>query len=104
MPKNHDRIIALSMILFITLLVYAIAERALRKALVEHDETVKSQSKKDVQNPTMRWIFQKMEDIVVLEYIEDNQLIIQFMNVTEEIKKIIRLLGSECMRMYGVST
>jgi len=102
--KNHDRIIALSMIMFITLLVYAIAERALRKALVEHDETVKSQSKKDVQNPTMRWIFQKMEDIVVLEYIEDNQLILQFMNVTEEIKKIIRLLGSECMRMYGVST
>jgi transposase len=102
--KNHDRIIALSMIMFITLLVYAIAERALRKALVEHKETVKSQSKKDVQNPTMRWIFQKMEDIIVLEYIEDNQLIIQFMNMTEEIKKIIRLLGSECMSMYGVST
>jgi transposase len=102
--KSHERIIALSMIMFITLLVYAIAERALRKALVEHKETVKSQSKKDVQNPTMRWIFQKMEDIVVLEYLEDNQFITQFMNMTEEIKKIIRLLGSECMSMYGVST
>jgi transposase len=101
--KNHERIIALSMIMFITLLVYSIAERALRKALVEHNETVKSQSKKDVQNPTMRWIFQKMEDIVVLEYIEDSQLIIQFMNVTEEVKRIIRLLGFECMLMYGIS-
>ena len=102
--KNHDRIVALSMIMFLTLLVYAIAERALRKALVEHGKTVKSQSKKDVQNPTMRWIFQKMEDIVVLEYHENNQLVIQFMNVTEEVKQILRLLGSECMRMYGISS
>lgn len=101
--KNHERIIALSMIMFITLLVYAIAERALRKALVAQNETVKSQAKKNVQNPTMRWIFQKMEDIVVLEHLEGNQLIIQFMNVTEEVMKILRLLGPECMRMYGIS-
>lgn len=102
--KNQNRITALSMIMFITLLVYAVAERALRKALAEQNETVKSQTKKDVQNPTMRWVFQKMEDIVVFEYTEKNKLLLQFFNITDEVKKIIRLLGSECMLMYGIST
>jgi transposase len=101
--KNHDRIVALGMIMFLTLLIYALAERALRKALVEHNETVKSQSKKDVKNPTMRWIFQKMEDIIVLESSIKGNVITQILNMTEEVKKILRLLGSECMIAYGIS-
>jgi transposase len=51
--KNERRIVALSMIMLITLLVYAIAERALRKALVERGLSVMNQVNKPVQNPTM---------------------------------------------------
>lgn len=101
--KTDRRIIALSMIMLITLLVYAIAERALRKALVENKVYVKNQVNKFIQNPTMRWIFQTMEDIIVLRYHENNKFITQIMNLTEELVLIIRLLGAKCMKYYLIS-
>ena len=102
--KNDNRIIALSTVMLITLLVYSVAERALRTALVENNLCVRSQTNKPVQNPTIRWIFQKMEDIIVLRYVEDDKQIVQVTNLSDELEMIIRLLGSKCMKRYTVNT
>lgn len=102
--KNQSRIIALGVVMFLCLLVYAIAEHSLRKSLVKHNETVKNQVKKSVQNPTMRWIFQKMEDVMVLRYKIGDRLITKIANLTDELKKIITLLGQECMSKYLLIT
>jgi transposase len=98
--KNEKRIIALAIVMFICLLIYAVAERALRIALIEDNETVLSQNKKPVQNPTMKWIFQKMEDIILVSYIEENELVTTIKNLTPELIKIITLLGKLCMARY----
>jgi transposase len=98
--KNERRIVALSMIMLITLLVYAIAERALRKALVERGLSVMNQVNKPVQNPTMRWVFQTMEDVIVLRYREDDKIIVKITNLTDELVLIIGLLGNQCLKRY----
>jgi transposase len=102
--KKQSRIIALGVVMFLCLLVYAIAEQALRKALVENNATVLSQVRKPVQNPTMRWVFQKMEDVTVLQYTIAGRIITIIANLTEELKKIITLLGPECMSKYLLPT
>lgn len=98
--KKQSRIIALGVVMFLCLLVYTIAEHALRRALVENNVTVLSQVKKPTQNPTMRWIFQKMEDLTILRYKIAERVITIVANLTEELKQIITLLGPECMSKY----
>lgn len=98
--KNENRIIALSMVMLITLLVYAIAERALRNALVERNVSVMNQVNKPIQNPTMRWVFQTMEDVIVLRYYENEKVITKITNLTDELVLIIELLGPQCMKRY----
>lgn len=98
--KNEKRIISLSMVMLITLLVYAVAERALRKALVERNLSIKNQVNKPVQNPTMRWVFQTMEDVIVLRYSENDKIITKVTNLTDELVLIIGLLGNQCMKRY----
>lgn len=101
--KNDTRIIALSMVMLITLLVYAVAERALRKALIESNVSVKNQINKPTQAPTMRWVFQTMEDIIVLRYSENNKSIVKVTNLTDELILIITLLGTQCSKRYLMS-
>jgi transposase len=98
--KNQSRIIALGVVMFLCLLVYSIAERALRSALVDNNVSVRNQVKKQVKNPTMRWIFQMMEDVTILRYEVDGSSVLQVANLTDELKKIITLLGVECMSNY----
>ena len=61
--KKPSRIDGLLMIMVLSLLVYSIAQRRLRKQLILLDETLPNQINKPVQNPTMRWIFQLFEGI-----------------------------------------
>ena len=55
--KSAKRIEALMMVRTLCLMVYNIAQYKLRNAL-------------KVQNPTMRWIFQIMEGVGVIQYVE----------------------------------
>lgn len=101
--KKQSRIIALGMLMFLCLLVYAIAERALRAALEQNNETIPNQLNKPTKKPTMRWVFQMMECIIVNEFVENGKPIIQFANLNDVLRKIITLLGSACMKIYNIS-
>jgi len=100
--KKQERIVALGMIMFLCLLVYAIAERALRMALDQNNETIPNQVNKPTKRPTMRWVFQMMECVIINEFVENNKLVVQFANLNSVLKKIITFLGSACMKMYGL--
>lgn len=102
--KSAPRIKALSMIMFLSLLIYSLAERILRNALVETNQTVKNQVKKDIQNPTMKRVFQTMEGVVVVKYVENEKDIVEIKNLTDELRKIIKLLGHSCMKTYMISS
>ncbi len=98
--KKPERIMALIMIMCLSLLVYSLAERKLRCALADNDETVPNQVGKPVQNPTLRWVFQIFQGIHVLIIKEQNITRQLVLNLTPLHRRIIRLLGVEIEKCY----
>ena len=103
--KSPKRIEALMMVMTLCLMVYNISQFKLRSALKKQNETLPNQLNKPVQNPTMRWIFQLMEGIGVVQFYEYN-IKRPFKEMTTNInplrKKIIRLFGDTACQMYGL--
>jgi transposase len=98
--KNVGRIQALAMIMVLCLYIYAVTEYKLRKSLKESNETVPSQTKKPTQKPTMRWVFFMFRRVRELSLnIEDN-IVTKVLNMDENIRKIIRLLGPHYEKYY----
>lgn len=95
--KKPERVEALLFIMTLCLSVYAGIEYQIRQELIKQQETLPNQLKKQVQNPTTRWVFAMMAGIHVL-YTNDNQSII--LNLTETKNKIINLLGPFAKKYY----
>lgn len=95
--KNPNRVEAILMIMGLCLMVYACLERQLRKALVAHKETVTNQVGKQVQNPTMKWVFSLFKGVHLL-YLPAQEAML--LNLEEELAKIARLLGPEVGKYY----
>lgn len=100
--KTERRIQAMVMIMGLALLVYAIAEKKLRKALEDINETLPDQRNKPTKKPTMRRVFQIFEGVTIL-YDECGRERLEVMNVGEVARKILTLFGAEYERMYGVA-
>lgn len=104
--KSARRIEALMMIMALCLMIYNVAQHRLRETLKKQNQTLPNQLKKPVQNPTMRWIFQIMEGIGVVQFFNENiikpvkELI---SNLSELRKKIIRLFGITACQIYEIS-
>lgn len=94
--KSPERIEAMAMILGLCLLVYTLAQRQIRKALSASESTMKNQLGKSVNNPTMRWIFQRFQSIHLVKF--DNQISIS--NLTSERKYILSFLPENCHYYY----
>lgn len=102
--KKPNRIAALMMVMTLSLLVYNFAQYELRKALRQQNETLPNQIGKQVQNPTLRWIFQIMEGIGIVKIYDPARNLISAMitNLDELRLKIIRLFGGLVCEMYGI--
>jgi transposase len=103
--KSAKRIEALMMVMTLCLMVHNIAQYKLRKTLKEKNETLPNQLNKQVQNPTMRWIFQIMEGISIVQFYKNkiHQPIKDVIaNLSELRIKIIRLCGDTACQMYGL--
>ncbi len=64
--KKTSRIESLLFIMTLSLLVYSIAQRNLRKKLASQSDTLPDQIKRETSKPTLRWVFQMLEDINIL--------------------------------------
>lgn len=95
--KNDNRIVALAMIMCLCLLIYSLAERKLRKAIKKYDTSVPSQTGKPTKKPTMKWVFQMFEGVIIARV---DDLHWQMINLSEKLKNILELLGKYCMKMY----
>ena len=103
--KSPKRIEALMMVMTLCLMVYNISQFKLRSELKKQDETLPNQLNKRVQNPTMRWIFQLMEGIGVIQFYENNirrPVKEMVTNINDLRKNIIRLFGDTACQMYGL--
>jgi transposase len=97
--KKPERIMALLMVMTVCLLVYAALEYRIRQALQGHNATFPNQSGKHVQNPTARWVFHYFVGIHLL--ITPGQWPI-VLNLTDEHRNLLQLLGKPYMAFYGV--
>lgn len=99
--KKPERIVALAMVMCLAMMVYAMAERKLRLALKDNNQTIPNQKGKPYQKPTMRWVFQCFEGIEIL-YIHQNRQQPQrlCLNLKPLHKQILQLLGPTFQKIY----
>lgn len=99
--KSPARIMAMIMVMGLSLLVYALAERELRRQLEAQNETIPDQKGKPTQTPTMRRVAQMFEgvDLLVIR-LGDQVMQRRVLNLSPERLKIIHLLGPEVENCY----
>jgi transposase len=98
--KKPERINALMMIMTLCLMVYNAGEYEIRETLKSKNETVLNQVGKATSKPTMRWLFQRMNGINLVNLPGQGTYIT---GLTEEKKKILRLFGPEVARLYNLA-
>jgi transposase len=103
--KSPKRIEALMAIMTLCLLVYNVAQHKLRRALKKTKQTVPNQLKKQIQTPTMRWVFQMFEDVLLLRIRNRSGNIIQELisNLKAPHITIIKLMGANACQIYQIS-
>jgi transposase len=100
--KKPSRINALMMIMTLCLMVYNVAQHQLRNALETQNLTVPTQTHKQTQKPTMRWICQLFGGVSVAYITLENKVHEVVANVQDILKVIIRLFGKKACLIYGV--
>jgi transposase len=103
--KNPNRIQSLMMIMTLCLVVYKYSQYKIRKILVETNDTLPNQKKKEVQNPTTKWLYQKMLGVIVIRinpYTPQEKIVMS--NIDETRQKIIRLFGKHACEIYSLDS
>lgn len=72
--KKPERMEALVMVMTLALLVYAVAQRHLRRTMAERQETLPNQIGKPDTKPTLRWVFQCFEGISLVTLAGQNHI------------------------------
>jgi transposase len=101
--KKPSRIDAMLMIMVLSLLIYTIAQRRLRLQLALSNLTLPNQINKEVQNPTMRWIFQLFEGINYILTSINGLINRQIQGLNSLQRRIIELLGPSVKNIYQFS-
>jgi transposase len=95
--KKPERIEGLMMIMCLCLTTYASLEYRIRKGLKEKNLTFKNQVKKDVSNPTARWVFFCFKGIHELK-IENKRIVL---NKEQRHRRILSVLGKKYKTTYS---
>jgi transposase len=98
--KKPGRIEALAMIMVLCLLVYSILEWKLRQRLKTSGKTIRSQTKKRVQNPTMKWVFYLFQGVAEVVVNIKNHSLIEITHITDDLRTILDLLGEPYKNYY----
>jgi transposase len=94
--KTPERVAAIAMVMGLSLLIYSLGERLLRRALEEGATGIRHQTGKPTQRPTLRWVFQLFQAVHLLSV--DGTM--RIANLTEERKRILSFLVPGCRRYY----
>lgn len=98
--KSPERIESMGMIMGLCLLVYTLAQRQIRNALLESKSTIKNQLGKATNRPTLRWIFQCFQCIHLITLNQEEHI----SNWNKDRDFILRLLPDDCLRYYQLVT
>lgn len=100
--KKPERIMGLLMVMTLALLVYAIAQRRLHKALEEVQETVPNQIRKETLRPTLRWVFQLLDGIELVKMCIETTTHVVISGLTALKQRILGYFGDSVMKIYGL--
>ena len=100
--KKPERVMGLLMVMTLALLVYSIAQRRLHKVLKEVQATLPNQIRKETAKPTLRWIFQLLEGIEIVQMRIQETLHIVVSGLTPLRKQILGYFGSSVKKIYGL--
>ena len=99
--KKPQRIMALLMVMGLALLIYALAERQLRRQLKAQRQTIPDQKGKPTQTPTMRRVFQMFEGIdLLIISIAGRVIKREILNLRPVHHQILALLGPPVKNVY----
>lgn len=98
--KKNSRIQALAMIMVLCLFIYSMVEFRLRQALECTGETIISQTKKQTQRPTLKWVFFLFRRVREFTVIVEDKRITKIANLTKDLRKILGLLGPAYEKYY----
>ncbi len=97
--KNPERVETMMMLMGLSLLVYTIGQRELRKNLQSEKSFVKNQVNKLTERPTLRWIFQWFQGLHCLRI----EGIKRISNLSDECRRILKFFPSACQQYYLVT-
>ena len=98
--KKNSRIQALAMIMVLCLFIYSMVEFRLRQALERTGETVISQTKKQTQRPTLKWVFFLFRRVREYSVVVEEKRITKISNLSGDLMKILGLLGPPYEKYY----
>jgi transposase len=100
--KKPGRISALMMIMTLCLMVYGFAQYCLRKQLKDNADTLPSQSGKQTDKPSMKWVYRLFHGIHVLKIKMAGDLNTVVLNINALLKRIIIYFGEVACRIYNI--
>ena len=83
------------------LFVHNLGQQDIREALAKRKEKIPNQVGKDIQNPSMKWVFQTMQKIVKIKVDLSFKVFEEFKCIGETQRKIIQCFGIYAMAIYG---
>ena len=101
--KKPARLQALLMVMTLALLVYAVAERRLRRTLQAQQQTLPNQINQPTATPTLRWVFQLLEGIHRVHLFINGQPSVLIDGITDLRRTILCLFGPDVCRLYQIS-
>ena len=90
------------MIMVLTLMIYSIAEWLIRKRMRETGETIPNLLKKPTQKPTFKWIAFLFMGVAEVTVWINGEMHLMIANLNDNLVRIIRLLGKDCEKYYGL--
>jgi transposase len=93
--------VTLAMIMVLCLFIYSMTEFRLRRELARSSETVTSQTKKQTNRPTLKWVFFKFRRVREFSVVIGDRRMTKIANMTDELRKILQLLGPMYENYYS---
>ena len=94
----------LLMVMTLTLLVYSVAQRRMRRQLESTGETVPNQINQPTSRPTLHWVFQMLEGIHRVLVSIGDQVNCIMEGITDLRMKILKLFGQRVCQIYQISS
>ncbi len=98
--KKPSRIESLLMIMTLSLLVYTVAQRRLRKAMTATEETIPNQAGTATSRPTLRWVFQIFYGINIVRTKFEKKIQLHIQGLKTIHLKLLKLLSGESLSVY----